>query len=130
MAKKYKKPEIKFEAVLESYGALAVEGIKKQMEAMADKIKADMLSRVPVRTGKLKQSIRWHWSSDHEHIVFIADAANPRDNVKYGRLVEFDPRINKPFMYNSMDDHADEWHDRVVAALQKAARESAKKGGD
>ena len=117
---------VDFAALQELYGEQVVEAVRRQMEEEAEAIVEDMKSRVPVRTGALKNSIRWHWNKKKTAIEIVADAANPKNNVKYGRYVEFSPRINKPFFYPAMDAHRNGYKDRLMNALKKAIKESIK----
>lgn len=48
---------INFAALEEMYGTEVVEALRRQMEIEADRIVQDMKSRVPVRTGRLRDSI-------------------------------------------------------------------------
>jgi hypothetical protein len=113
---------IKFEVILQTWGEGMVDACRKYMEQMADKIVADAKSRCPVDTGRLRDSIHWEWTRDREKIRIVADAKNPVNKVKYGRIVEFDPRINKPFLYPAMDDHKDEYK----AGLERVMKEEAR----
>ena len=119
---------VDFAALQELYGEKVVAAVRRQMEEEAEAIVQDMKSRVPVRTGALKNTIRWHWNKKKTAIEIVADAANPKNNVKYGRYVEFSPRINKPFFYPAMDAHRNGYKDRLMNAMKKAIEANIKGG--
>lgn len=105
--------------ILERYGEAAKVALQKQMEQEAEAIVQDMKSRVPVKTGKLRDSIRWEWNKGKTKITIIADAAN--NGIKYARIVEFSPRINKPFFFPAIESHREEYKNRMKDALRKEA---------
>lgn len=105
--------------ILERYGEAAKEALQKQMEQEAEAIVRDMKSRVPVKTGKLRDSIRWQWNKNKTAITIIADASN--NGTKYARIVEFSPRINKPFFFPAIEAHREECKSRMKSTLKKEA---------
>ncbi len=115
-------------AISEMYGEMVVEALRRQMEIEVEKIIEDMKSRVPVRSGALRDSIHWQWNKNKTAIEILADAAHPRSHVKYGRLVEFSPRINKPFFYPAMDAHREEYRESLRRAMQEAVKRFTKGG--
>lgn len=115
-------------AISEMYGEMVVEALRRQMEIEVEKIIEDMKSRVPVRSGALRDSIHWRWNKNKTAIEILADAAHPRSHVKYGRLVEFSPRINKPFFYPAMDAHREEYRESLRRAMQEAVKRFTKGG--
>lgn len=121
---------INFAALEEMYGTEVVEALRQQMEIEADRIVQDMKSRVPVRTGRLRDSIHWRWNKNKTAIEILADAPNPKNGVKYGRFVEFSPRINKPFFYPAMDAHRESYREALKAALRKAISRGIKNGSN
>lgn len=121
---------INFAALEEMYGTEVAETLRRQMEIEADRIVQDMQSRVPVRTGRLRDSIRWRWNKNKTAIEILADAPNPKNGVKYGRFVEFSPRISKPFFYPAMDAHRESYREALKDALRKAISKGIKNGFD
>lgn len=115
-------------AISEMYGEMVVDALRRQMEIEVEKIIEDMKSRVPVRSGALRDSIHWRWNKNKTAIEILADAAHPRSHVKYGRLVEFSPRINKPFFYPAMDAHREEYRESLRRAMQEAVKRFTKGG--
>lgn len=111
-----------FKYILESFGKLALENAQSEMEAVANAIKDDMKSKVPVKTGALRDSIQWKWNKAKNTIIFTADAKNKKDGIMYGKIVEFSPKINKPFFYTALDAHKNEVRDRLIHAIVAATK--------
>lgn len=111
-----------FKYILETFGKLAVENAQREMEAAANAIRDDMKSRVPVKSGALRDSIKWKWNKDKNTITFTADAKNKKDGIMYGKIVEFSPKINKPFFYPALDTHKNEVRDRLIHAIVAATK--------
>ena len=81
-------------------------------------VAAEAKSRCPVDTGKLRDSIKVTSNRDSSRFRISADAEN--DGYHYGVVVEFDPSINKPFMYPSLDEHKMQIIDNVRNAASHA----------
>lgn len=105
----------------------AKEALKNGAEIIANDIK----SRVPVRTGRLKESIKSESRQDGAIYEFSANARNPKDNFLYGPVVEFSEwhkrkgkRIKKKkkqaFMYPAFDAHAGEVNKMIENAINEA----------
>ena len=56
----------------------------------------------------------------------IAADAESQDGVFYGVLVEFSPRINRPFLYPALDAKKDGIRSAIVDAVQSAIRRRGK----
>lgn len=110
---------VNFKEILERYGEEAKEALQVAMEEEAAKIVQDMKTRVPVRSGRLRDSIHWEWNRAKTEITIVADAVNGK--VKYARIVEFSPKINKPFFFPALDAHIEEYHKKLVDTLRKTA---------
>lgn len=115
---------VSFKEILERYGENAKKAMQDAMEAEAEKIVQDMKSRVPVRSGRLRESIHWKWNRDKTAISIVADAANGK--VKYARIVEFSPKINKPFFFPVLDAHIEEYHRKLAETLRSEAGKAGK----
>lgn len=113
---------------------------KVALKKGVDIIVEDAKSRCPVKTGKLKDSIKAidlksereksQFATDDEKeegvaYALTADAKNDK-KIAYAQFVEFDPRIAKPFLYPALDAHKDEVNDMVKAAVDDAVRKAAK----
>ena len=74
---------------LQRKGGHVVTAAKHALKEGADIILADMNNRAPVRTGRLKASIKAEPLENGAIYQFSANARNPRDNFLYGQIVEF-----------------------------------------
>lgn len=108
-------------------GEHVINAAKLALAYGVDQIVADAKSRVPVRSGKLKESIKAREVAGVEEGVLYelsADATNKK-RIAYGQFVEFDPRIAKPFMYPAMDANRDIIKNDVKEAIQEAIRQGS-----
>lgn len=108
--------------ILQDFGEEAVTHMKEALAKGASDIAADAKGRVPVATGTLRESIHTKANKNGTRIKIVADARNPKDNVPYGRLLEFSPKLNRPFLYPAYDAHRDEIKKAMIEAIRKAAR--------
>lgn len=95
---------------------------KTALKEGVDLIVADAKRRCPVKTGKLRDSIKANKEEDGAAYVLTADATNDK-GIAYGQFVEFDPRINRKFLYPAMDANIDYVKDKVSQAIHTAAGE-------
>lgn len=118
MAKrKYGKNEILLEL-----GAEAVEAAKKALLDGAELIVRDAKILVPVRTGRLRDSIRAEVEDKKVfRVKIVADARNER-GIAYGKYVEFWPGREKPFLYPAYYANRDKIREMVADAVRKAVR--------
>ena len=103
---------------------------KKVLEEGAKTIVSDAKSMVAVDTGKLRDSIHLKKLNKGTKIRIVADAYKLQDDGKriyYGQLVEFSPKINKPFLYPAMDAHRAEIRQKVIDAIREAVHKHAKR---
>lgn len=114
--------------VLEEYGKQVTDDLRAVMEDTAGDVVTGAKSRVPVRTGRLRDSIRWRWNKNHTVIRIDARAVNPRDKTNYAKIVEFSPKINKPFLYPALDEVKDAYRARMVETLRRSIRKAGGKG--
>lgn len=107
---------------LREMGEHVVTAAKTALQAGADELVADAKSRCPVRTGKLRDSIRAEPNRDGTSYKIIADAEN--NGYQYGQIVEFSPSINKPFMYPAFEANIG----RIMANIRAAINHAAETG--
>ena len=81
----------------------------------------DAKSRVPVKTGKLQESIKATSLEDGAAYEITANAKNSK-GIPYGQFVEFSPKIAKPFLYPAMDANRNIIANDVKTAIQDAIR--------
>ena len=85
----------------------------------------DAKTRVPVRTGKLRDSIKaMDKNGDGTVYTLTADATNEK-GIAYGQFVEFDPRINKPFLYPAIEANIR----RLKRSIRQAVKDAVKYRG-
>lgn len=107
-------------AALRELGEHVVEAAKSALKDGADKVVADAKARCPVKTGKLRDSIKAVPNKDGSVYAISANAEN--NGVYYGVIVEFSPKINRPFMYPALEENRQQIYDNVSAAISKAVR--------
>ena len=107
-------------AALREMGEHVLSAAKAELKKGADKVVADAKSLCPVRTGKLRDSIKAEPNKDGSVYVISANAQN--NGVYYGAIVEFSPKINKPFLYPAMEQNRQQIYDNVSAAISRAVR--------
>lgn len=108
---------------LREIGEHVVNAAKLALAYGVDQIVADAKSRVPVRSGKLKDSIKAREVEGVESGVLYeisADATNKK-GIAYGQFVEFGPHC-RPFLYPAMDANRDIIKNDVEEAIQEAIR--------
>ena len=76
--------------------------------------------------GALRDSIYMHLHNRDGSLWSIGADAESEDGVFYGRLVEFSPRINKPFLYPAFDANKDAIVSAIVGAVCAAIRRRGK----
>ena len=114
------------EAIRE-YGEAALNAAKAALKEGVDAVVADAKSRCPVKTSRLRDSIKSEANKDGTVYWITANASveSPKSQsgrFYYGAVVEFSPKINKPFLYPAMDAHRQEIYAKVDAALSSVTR--------
>ena len=115
----YLKSNKAFQQILQDYGKQVADAAKKALADEAEIIANDAKSRCPVKTGNLKESIHTVINKSGTRVYIVADAVD-KNGVPYGRIVEFSPKIQKPFVYPAMDEHKDEIAGKVADAVKQA----------
>jgi len=93
--------------------------LKKALRDSAQLVVNEAKSRVPVKTGRLRDSIVIE--DKYETVLFIRVQAKNK-NVAYGRIVEFSPVINKPFLYPARDAKLNDIKKKFEDALGEAVK--------
>ena len=109
----------KMENVLKVYGERVADAAKEALADNAEELCQTVKSKCPVRTGRLLDSIHVSRLKDGAVYKVIADARGD-DGTPYARIVEFSPKIDKPFMYPSMDEKRDKFKRNVVSKIKGA----------
>lgn len=113
-------------AELRELGEHVVAAAKNALKEGANLVVEDAKSRVPVKTGALRDSIKAKPNSSGTVYSISANAfRTDRHGRKfyYGQAVEFDPKINKPFLYPAMDAKRQEVWKMVDDAVHDAINE-------
>lgn len=108
---------------LRAQGEEVLFAAKSALKEGVDLIIADAKSRCPVRTGKLKNSIKAVDVANGAAYELAADAKNS-SGVAYGQFVEFSPKINKPFFYPAIYANIGTLKENIKQAIQGALRRS------
>lgn len=116
----------------------AAEALNKAAEELKQEIKNNMASQgIQERTGNLVGSVKASQATDKKLIVKITSevyAKAPKEpgkrnpamrgrykyGVPYGRLIEFSPRINKPFFYTAWYAKRKQIKEDIIEAIGKA----------
>ena len=104
---------------LREMGERVVAAAKASLLEGAELVVADAKSRCPVKTGKLRDSIKAVSQMDGAVYEISASAKNSK-KIAYGQFVEFDPRINRPFLYPAMDANRSIIANDVKDAIKQA----------
>lgn len=108
-----------FRRVAENFGQKVAKAGKEELKKGALKMEKTAKELCPVDTGRLRDSI--HVEESGMTIKVVADAADD-SGVCYGKIVEFSPKIQKPFMIPARDQHAPAVRNDVMNAIRDAAR--------
>jgi len=115
--------------ILKELGENATEAAKSALAEGAELVMKEAKERCPVYTGNdrrvvkgaLKESIHAVKQKGGAKYKIIADAVS-HDGIFYGKLVEFSPAINKPFMYPALDAQRETVKKLIVEAVREAVR--------
>ena len=107
---------------LRAIGERVLDSAKAALKDGADMVVSDAKSRVPVRTGALKNSIMAKSLEDGAAYEISANAKNKK-GIPYGQFVEWSPKIAKRFLYPAMDAQRDNVNNHVKQAIQNAIQQ-------
>lgn len=88
----------KAEQRLAALGEDVLFAVKIALAEAVENIVFDAKRRCPVKTGKLRDSIKAVDLGNGNAYALGADAHNEK-GIAYGQFLEFSPRISKPFIY-------------------------------
>ena len=117
------------EEILRELGENATEAAKSALAEGAELVMKEAKERCPVYTGNdrrvvkgaLKESVHAVKLKGGAKYKIIADAVS-HDGIFYGKLVEFSPAINQPFMYPALDAQRETVKKLIVEAVREAVR--------
>ena len=113
-------------AAIREMGEHVLEAAKTALKKGADAVVADAKNRCPVKTGRLRDSIKAESNRDGSVYWITANASveskkSPSGRFYYGAVVEFSPN-KRPFLYPAMEANRQQIEDNISAAISKAAR--------
>lgn len=111
-------------ASLRELGVSISESAKKELLAGAQIIANDAKSRIHNVSGKLSDSIKIKANKDGTRTTISADAKNDKGRM-YGKLVEFWPGREHPFLYPAMDANRAKIKENIINAIREAVRSRA-----
>lgn len=105
--------------VLRQKGERVLEAAKRALREGVEEVVMDAKSRVPVKTGKLRDSI--HAIEKEEGAVqeLTANARNSK-GVPYGRIIEYSPKISKPYLYPALQAHIGDINRKMADAIRES----------
>ena len=98
-------------ALLREFGIEVTNAVKSALANCAEEIVQDAKSRCPVKTGKLRESIKAQKQQD--------GATYKISTLYYGRFVELSPHINRPFLYPALDANKENIRNAIKAAIRQ-----------
>ena len=110
-------------ADLRELGDHVIAAAKEALREGAEAVVAEAKSRVPVKTGALRDSIKATPEKNGTVYSISANAFREGSNGRrfyYGQAVEFDPRIDKPFLYPAMKALREDVMKKVEDAVHDA----------
>ena len=107
-----------FKSLLDTYGERVYNAAKQALQDNADMVVEEAKSRCPVDTGDLKESIHAETKRKGERVDVVADARH--NGYAYGKIVEFSPRINKPFLYPACDATRERRREHMIEMIREA----------
>lgn len=103
---------------LREKGEHVLNAAKQALRIGVDVVVADAKTRVPVRTGTLRDSIKAIKLEDGAAYELTADATNA-NGIAYGQFVEFGIYA-QPFLYPAIEAHIDEVKSGIQQAIDRA----------
>ena len=117
------------ETILKELGEAAENAAIAALAEGAEMVMKEAKQRCPVYDGDdprvvkgaLRDSIHTEKQKGGKEYRIVADA-QAQDGLYYGKIVEFSPKINKPFLYPAMDAKRDAVKKKIVDAVREAIR--------
>ena len=117
------------ETILKELGEAAETAAIAALAEGAEMVMKEAKQRCPVYEGDdyrvvkgaLRDSIHAEKQKGGKEYKIVADA-QAQDGLYYGKIVEFSPKINKPFLYPAMDAKREAVKKKIVDAVREAIR--------
>lgn len=107
----------------ETFGPAIVKTTKPIIISYSEIMRDDAKGRAPVKTGKLRDSIKAKYSDKGNYSVLTANAT-AKDGTRYGFVLEY---TGHPFFYPAVDAHRDAFKSDIIRAIDKTCRDTNKK---
>ena len=108
--------------ILKQLGENAVKAARAALAKSADEVVAEAKSRVSVKTGALRDSIQAEKIGNGKFKITANAKSDDERNFAYGRIVEYSPKINKPFLHSALLAKRGEVQKNIVDAVREAIR--------
>ena len=117
------------ETILKELGTAAENAAIAALAEGAKMVMKEAKQRCPVYEGDdyrvvkgaLRDSIHAEKQKGGKEYRIVADA-QAQDGLFYGKIVEFSPKINKPFLYPAMDAKREVVKKKIIEAVREAIR--------
>ena len=117
------------ETILKELGEAAENAAIAALAEGAEMVMKEAKQRCPVYEGDdyrvvkgaLRDSIHAEKQKGGKEYRIVADA-QAQDGLYYGKIVEFSPKINKPFFYPAMDAKRETVKKKIIEAVREAIR--------
>ena len=117
------------ETILKELGVAAENAAIAALAEGAEMVMKEAKQRCPVYEGDdyrvvkgaLRDSIHAEKQKGGKEYRIVADA-QAQDGLFYGKIVEFSPKINKPFLYPAMDAKREVVKKKIIEAVREAIR--------
>ena len=90
---------------------------KEALQECSEMLVNEAKSRCPVDSGRLRDSIHAEKKKGGTKYQVVADAKDDQGRY-YGRIVEYSPKINRPFLYPAMDSLRDTIKEKLIDAVR------------
>ena len=110
-------------AALREMGQHVINNAKAALAEGAALVVADAKRLCPVKTGKLRDSIK-AVSKQGGSVYELQANARDANGIAYGQFVEFSPKINRPFLYPAMDEN----RNIIINNIRDAIKEAIDRG--
>ena len=123
---------------LKELGDHVLTAAKEALKTCAEEVARDAKSRCPVYEGhKKKNGQVYHWAgakpgalrdsiqaepNSKGTVYAISANAKSEDGYLYGQILEFSPRVNRPFLYPALDANRQAVSDMIQDAIKNAIR--------
>ena len=117
------------ETILKELGEAAENAAIAALAEGAEMVMKEAKQRCPVYEGDdyrvvkgaLRDSIHAEKQKGGKEYRIVADA-QAKDGIYYGTIVEYSPKINKPFLYPAMDAKREAVKKKIIEAVREAIR--------